>query len=197
MPGDQLPHDKLRAASITAMACPASLPVCPRCPDQTIVAVLVRLAFFHAIPTTYVNGSTLGTAQRRTDYCVSAAAHNSVEPERGGGIKLPATSSLSVLGQGPARQSAQHRGCVPRQQSPTSCISPGRALTRRERAVEGQSCSGEWLAPRSFDFSEPYLFLPRQQPACQHVAAAAAAAGSKQHAGIDKDAVAALTLVSY
>lgn len=169
-----------------------------RCPDQTIVAVLVRLAFFHAIPTTYVNGSTLGTAQRRTDYCVSAAAHNSVEPERGGGIKLPATSSLSVLGQGPARQSAQHRGCVPRQQSPTSCISPGRALTRRERAVEGQSCSGEWLAPRSFDFSEPSLSLPRQQPACQHVAAAAAAAaGSKQHAGIDKDAVAALTLVSY
>lgn len=117
---------------------------------------------FHAIPTTYVNGSTLGTAQRsaaqrRTDYCVSAAARNSVERERGGGIKLPATSSLSVLGQGTARQSAQLRGCVPRQQSPTSCISPGRVLTRRECAVEGQSCPGEWLAPRSFDFSESSL----------------------------------------
>lgn len=32
----------------------------------------------------------------------------------GGGIKLPATSSLSVLGQGPSRQSARSRVLVPR-----------------------------------------------------------------------------------
>lgn len=70
---------------------------------------------------------------------------------------------------------------------PTSCISPGRP-SRDERAVEGQSCSGEWLALTALI---PRATLPASATACSSSSSVVA-----NNAGIDKGAVAAPPFVS-
>lgn len=171
-----------------------------RCPDQTIVAVLVRLALFpcdadnrrgRKLPG--VPGC-LGTAQRRACYCVCCSSHNSVEREEGVGSRWDQTSRhIEPLRSWPRARLANHLspgGCASTQ-SPTSCISPQRP-SQDEPAVEGQSCSGEWLAlaPLISQSSPSRVSI---RPASGQLAAAR----QQTNAGIDADAVAAPTLVSW
>lgn len=75
-------------------------------------------------------------------------------------------------------------GCASTQ-SPTSCISPQRP-SQDEPAVEGQSCSGEWLALAPL-ISQSSASRVSIRPASGQLAAAR----QQTNAGIDIDAVAA------
>lgn len=155
MPGDQLPHDSLQDHPIRprpARRCVPARHATARCPDQTIVTVLVRLALFPCDTDNRRGRKHIGTAQQSAGQTTvfSAAAHNSVERERGWDQTSRHIEPLRPW-PGPSSPISSAPGGVPRHRArPRALVPKGPHETSAPWRAE---LFGRVACPRSFDFS--------------------------------------------
>lgn len=184
---DQLPHDSLEEHPGAALACllPARQPGVSqlgtqkaRCPEQAIVAVLIRLAVFlsPAIPTTRRGRAADGmhtrhsTAQHSAEQTTVALQHTIVYRQVRG-VWDQTSRHIEPLRSWPVPISpiSEVPGACASTQSRPRALAHKRPheTSSRWEARRAESCSGEWLACPLITQQLPHP-LPRQR---QHAAA--------------------------